>query len=153
MLFKNKYFFLSTFYPCDVEVTIKNKNYIFKNVESAFQCRKNEDLAENFLLLKGLEAKKLGEQIEIKDPNWNVNQLYSMGKALHSKFKNFALFFQLKLIKEDIINENFWGDTFWGVYKGEGYNILGKMLMNIRDNGNDWTALLVYINMELVKYV
>ena len=153
MIFKGNYFFMSTFYPCDVEVKLNDKIYIYPNVEAAFQCRKNIAVADKFLLLKGLEAKKLGEQIKITDPNWNMNQLYAMGEALHSKFKNFGLFFQLKLIREPIINENYWGDTFWGVCKGKGNNILGKMLMNIRDNDNDYKQLLAYINMELSKYV
>ena len=35
-----------------------------------------------------------------------------------------------------IIEGNTWGDTFWGVdmYSGEGENILGKMIMEIRSS-------------------
>ena len=41
----------------------------------------------------------------------------------------------LKLIKEDIVEDNYWNDTFWGMCKGKGNNILGKILMNIIHNG------------------
>ena len=79
-----------------------------------------------------------------------------MAKVLHNKFKNYGLLFLLKLIKEEIVEDNYWDDTFWGVctnknYNHVGKNILGKMLMNIRDNNNDYDVLLAYINTELVK--
>jgi predicted NAD-dependent protein-ADP-ribosyltransferase YbiA (DUF1768 family) len=31
-----------------------------------------------------------------------------------------------------LIEGNYWGDTFWGVCKGKGENWLGKLLMEIR---------------------
>ena len=105
MIFKDKYFFLSTFYPCDVTCDINNK--VYKNVEAVFQAHKNPELADKFMLLSGLEAKKLGEKITPVDSNWNIEQLYCMAKILNNKFKNYGLLFQLKLIKEPIINDNF----------------------------------------------
>jgi predicted NAD-dependent protein-ADP-ribosyltransferase YbiA (DUF1768 family) len=32
-----------------------------------------------------------------------------------------------------LIEENTWGDTFWGICKGQGENHLGRLLMQIRD--------------------
>lgn len=152
MIFKNDYFYLSNFYKCEISISINNKSYVFKDVESAFQAQKNPDKADRFLLLSGLEAKKIGDKLS-SPTDWSQTQLYAMAKALHSKFNNTYLLYLLKLIKIDIINDNYWGDTFWGVYKGTGYNILGKMLMNIRDNNNDFNKLMSYVNMELMKYV
>ena len=40
---------------------------------------------------------------------------------------------KLQLIEGEIVEENTWGDTFWGVCKGVGENHLGKLLMEIRD--------------------
>lgn len=151
MIFKDKYFFLSNFYPCDVTIEINNKKYLYKNAEAAFQAQKNISLCDKFLLLKGLEAKKLGKGIPITTENWNIERLYAMAKVLHSKFTNYGLLFYLKLVKEEIVEDNYWNDTFWGVCKGKGKNILGKMLMNIRDNDNDYNVLLAYINKELVN--
>ena len=33
---------------------------------------------------------------------------------------------------EELIEGNWWGDTYWGVCKGKGENNLGKSLMKIR---------------------
>lgn len=33
---------------------------------------------------------------------------------------------------EELIEGNWWGDKFWGIYNGEGENHLGKLLMKIR---------------------
>lgn len=156
MLFKDDFFFLSNFYPCDVVLEIKGEKLLFKNAEAAYQAQKNLDYADKFTLLSGAEAKKLGNQIPITTESWNTERLYAMAKVLHNKFKNFGLLFLLKLIKEDIVEDNYWSDTFWGVctnkkYDHVGKNMLGKMLMNIRDNNNDYNVLLAYINTELVK--
>lgn len=153
MLFKGEYFFLSTFYPCEVVVEINDKKLLFGNVEAAFQAQKNPAVASKFSLLKGLEAKKLGEALPSTEENWQVLQLFAMAKALHSKFSDFDLRTKLCMIRDPIINENFWGDEFWGVCKGKGKNILGKLLMKIRDTNNDFTKLSLYISLELIKDV
>lgn len=156
MLFKDKYFFLSNFYPCDVTVEINGKSIKYKNAEAAYQAQKNYSVADKFVLLSGAEAKKLGSQIPVTTESWNTERLYAMAKALHSKFTHYGLLFMLKLVKEEIIEDNYWGDTFWGIcknkkYNNEGKNILGKMLMNIRDNNNDYNCLIAYINKDLIK--
>ena len=33
---------------------------------------------------------------------------------------------------EELVEGNYWGDTFWGVCRGEGENKLGKLLMQVR---------------------
>ena len=33
----------------------------------------------------------------------------------------------------ELVEDNWWGDKFWGVCNGEGENHLGKLLMKIRD--------------------
>jgi hypothetical protein len=34
---------------------------------------------------------------------------------------------------EELIEGNTWGDTFWGVFNGTGKNILGQILMEVRN--------------------
>lgn len=149
MLFKDKYFFLSNFYICPITLELNNKTCIFCNSEAAYQAQKNVQIADKFSKIKGLEAKRIGEDLIITTPNWEEYKLYAMAKALNAKFQNKSLLFELKQIKEDIIHDNYWNDTYWGVYKGSGKNILGKMLMNIRDNNNDLISLNNYIKSEL----
>ena len=69
MIFKDKYFFLSTFYTSHITTEINHQSITFKNVETAFQAFKNPENAEKFVLLKPLEAKKIGEKIPITYPN------------------------------------------------------------------------------------
>ena len=33
---------------------------------------------------------------------------------------------------EELVEGNDWGDIYWGVYKGHGKNMLGKILMRVR---------------------
>ena len=56
-----------------------------------------------------------------------------MKNLLLIKFKNSEL--RDKLIStndKELIEGNTWRDTFWGVYRGKGKNILGKLLMSVR---------------------
>ena len=34
---------------------------------------------------------------------------------------------------EELVEGNDWGDTYWGVCKGTGKNMLGKILMEVRE--------------------
>ena len=40
---------------------------------------------------------------------------------------------KLKAFDDDIVEDNDWGDRFWGICNCEGQNNLGKILMEIRD--------------------
>lgn len=60
--------------------------------------------------------------------------LLVMRDLLQQKFSNGILREQLLATgDQELIEGNTWGDTFWGVCNGEGQNVLGKMLMNIRE--------------------
>lgn len=154
MIFKDNYFFLSTFYLSPITLIIDGKECKFTNVEAAYQAQKNPQIADKFSQIKGLEAKRIGESLRITRTDWDTYYPYAMANALHSKFNNRLLLTYLKMINdEEIINDNYWGDKFWGVYKGEGKNILGKMLTNIRDNNNSLEALIDYIKNDLIKII
>ena len=51
-------------------------------------------------------------------------------KFRHSNKLKFLL---LKTEDELLVEENSWGDTYWGKCKGKGQNKLGKILMRVRD--------------------
>ena len=153
MLFKDKYFFLSTFYECPISLIIEGKDCRFSNVEAAYQAQKNPEIADKFSQVKGLEAKRMEGKLKITKTDWEHYHLYAMANALHAKFQNNFLRTMLKQIKEPIIHENYWGDEYWGVYKNSGKNILGKMLMVIRDTDNDLNKLSEYIDENLLNEV
>ena len=57
-----------------------------------------------------------------------------MYTVVTSKFKhNPRLLTKLLATGDAHIEEgNYWNDTYWGVCKGEGYNHLGRILMQVR---------------------
>ena len=158
MLMKDDYFFLSNFYPCDITLEIDGKLCKFKSAEAAYQAQKNYSVADKWSQIKPLEAKRLGNEIEITTPDWEHYRLYAMAKALHEKFKDKYLYIKLLNVNEEIVEDNYWGDTFWGVYtnkklRGQGKNMLGKMLTHIKENNNNLELLNNYIKEVLMEDV
>ena len=75
----------------------------------------------------------MGKQVQLRD-GFNEMKLELMYKLLKMKFRpNSPLGKKLQNIHGEIIEENTWHDTFWGVCNGIGENHLGKLLMKIRD--------------------
>ena len=132
MYFKNKYYFLSNMYPCEIEVDIDNKTYHFSCVESAYQALKCPERVNDFVSLNGYDSKRLGKTVKLRS-DWNEIKVELMKKLVAQKFTNKELFNQLKAIEGEIVETNNWGDTFWGKCYGKGLNTLGKILMDIRD--------------------
>jgi predicted NAD-dependent protein-ADP-ribosyltransferase YbiA (DUF1768 family) len=122
-------------YPAKVPMNIGGEDYIFDNAEAAFQAQKNPSLAKMFLGLNGFQAKSQGRRIPITTPNWDTARVDAMRKAVQAKFDNNAdLMKMLQDTGVDYISEdNDWGDTFWGMSGGKGKNMLGNILMDIRD--------------------
>lgn len=135
MKFRDLYWFLSNMYPAKVPMNIGGEDYIFDNAEAAFQAQKNPSLAKMFLGLNGFQAKSQGRKIPITTPNWDTARVDAMRKAVQAKFDNNAdLMKMLQDTGVDYISEdNDWGDTFWGMSGGKGKNMLGNILMDIRD--------------------
>lgn len=132
MYFKNKYYFLSNMYPCDIEAVVGDKKYSFTCVESAYQAHKCPNKSSEFVSLNGYEAKKLGKKVELRN-DWNEIKVGLMKELVKQKFSKPDLLAKLKSITDEIVETNNWGDTFWGKCYGKGQNILGKILMEIRD--------------------
>ena len=129
--FKNKNAFLSNFYP----VSVYYEGMRFSSVEHAFQAAKPNDLEtrELFMIVPtAKEAKSFGRQVKLRE-DWESVKVDIMEMLLRQKFARPALREQLLNTQDSIlINGNNYGDTFWGVCKGEGQNQLGRLLMKIR---------------------
>lgn len=133
MYFKGKYYFLSNMYPCDIAAQIDEKQYKFSCVEAAFQASKCPNRSSEFVSLNGYEAKKLGKRVELRN-DWDEIKVGLMKELVKQKFSKPNLLAKLKSITDEIVETNNWGDTFWGKCYGKGQNILGKILMEIRDS-------------------
>lgn len=129
--FRGKYAFLSNFYPSEVIY----EYYIFPTVEHAYQAAKSLEEEDRVLIQKAKtprEAKKLGRCLQLRS-DWDSIKLILMSNLLNQKFEIPALRSALlKTSHEELVEENTWGDTYWGICKGEGTNWLGVLLMAIR---------------------
>ena len=133
--FRNEYFFLSNFYPC--EITDPLTGLTFQNAEAMFQSYKCISLEERerFCNLSAKDAKALGRRVKLRtDLDWNENRDLFMFSTLVAKFTQHPQLMK-KLEKthpHDLVEGNTWNDTYWGVCNGKGENRLGELLMDIR---------------------
>lgn len=133
--FRGQYRFLSNFYPAKVLLD----NIEYPTVEHAYQAAKTTDLILRQQIKEAPtpgKARKLGKSIEIKMsvPAWDCIRTSIMYKLLQQKFSDPKLHKMLLDTGDaELVEGNWWNDTFWGKYKGEGKNVLGVLLMLIRD--------------------
>jgi ribA/ribD-fused uncharacterized protein len=137
--FSGQFRFLSNFYPCWVNFD----GHEYPSVEHAYQAAKTTDEQLRLMFMEPImtsaEAKKAGRRLKIR-PDWEEVKIPIMRDLLREKFKQLK-FKELLLStgNEELVEGNWWGDTFWGVCKGEGQNWLGKLLMEVRNecSGNN----------------
>lgn len=130
-LFKGEYNYLSNFFP----VKILWNNIEFPSVEHAYNASKSLSVAvqKKFLKLTAAEAKAHGRKVKLRK-DWEDIKLGIMFDLLKIKFEHPSLRKKLLATGDAILIEgNTWGDTYWGVCEGVGLNILGKLLMRVRD--------------------
>lgn len=128
MLMRGEYEFLSNFYPC----TVQYNGLCFMNSEAAFQAQKCPERAVEFIHLNPSQAKHLGRRVQLR-PDWEEVKIRIMYEILEAKFSNPELMSKLLQVEGEIVEDNTWNDRFWGVCKGKGQNMLGKLLMELRD--------------------
>lgn len=132
--FEGEYYFLSNFsehgftYP-------KDHNY-YKTNEHFFQAMKVKDQRERQRIIDAKtpsEAKKIGRKVNLRN-DWEDIKVNVMKKGLLMKFNSNPAIRRKLLSTGDaeLIEGNNWGDTFWGKVNGEGKNMLGKCLMELR---------------------
>ncbi|MDH5402374.1 MAG: NADAR family protein [Candidatus Heimdallarchaeota archaeon] len=132
--FKDKYFFLSNFYPS--KMNIDGEEYA--TVEHYFQAMKANNSKQRMEIQNAKTpqiARRLGRKCNLIK-GWEKIKLDVMEKALRVKFTNNEL--RRLLIEtgdEELIEGNHWGDEYWGLVlsSGIGENHAGKLLMKIRN--------------------
>lgn len=126
--FQDKYRFLSNFYESPIFVGGK----LYPTVEHGYQASKtlNKVQREEIRLASTPgKAKRLGKLCDIQK-DWNDMRIPVMTFWINLKFQNPELAKMLLDTGEhELVEGNTWGDKFWGVCEGEGYNYLGKILM------------------------
>lgn len=135
MYFRGYYWFLSNFYP----VTLRDLEYpsiTYGSVETAFQAAKTLSYEERkaFESLSPREAKRLGRRVSLR-PDWENVKEKIMETYLKQKFSIPMLRKRLEAIEDSIVEENTWGDRYWGCVNGRGLNRLGALLEKIKKEG------------------
>jgi len=130
--FRGDFGFLSNFY--EASVWLDGERY--RSVEHAYQASKTTDEATKALIRDAKTpgiAKRLGYSCQLS-PDWDARKVDVMRRLIREKFKN-PLLRALLVATEDaeLVEGNTWNDTTWGVCRGVGKNLLGKILMDVRE--------------------
>ena len=140
--FSGRYNFLSNFYPAKIEhqgityptlehyyvsMKVKNDQQIDGKFITYIDCR--ELIAK---MPNPARVKQFGKIVKVRR-DWDDVKLDVMLWGVREKFKHTDLKdLLLSTGDQELVEGNFWNDTFWGVCRGEGQNNLGKILMKVR---------------------
>lgn len=130
--FTGRYAFLSNFKMC----TIPYNGIMFPSVEHAYQAQKNlsEEIQRYIAYLDTPNnAKKYAQTIPLRE-DWEEVKVPIMSKLVYIKFHRHRDLQKALLATGDVqlVEGNWWGDTFWGMVNGQGHNVLGRILMQCR---------------------
>lgn len=130
--FRGTHRFLSNFFPAEVAY----EGAIYPSVENAFQAAKCVSASERevFRVCSPAEAKRFGRRVCLR-PDWEHVKLDIMRQLVTDKFARSDELRHRLLATGDaeLVEDNAWNDTFWGVCRGRGQNHLGRILMEVRD--------------------
>lgn len=130
--FRYEYYFLSNFYEAPVEYD----GVLYRNNEAAFQAQKCADKSDRqkFSDLSPTEARHLGRKIPLRK-DWEQVKVSLMREIVQAKFKQNPQLKEMLIATGDAYLEegNTWGDKTWGTVNGAGANLLGKILMDVRE--------------------
>lgn len=121
--------FLSNFAPAPV--------FGFPTVEHAYVAAKtlDPDVREQIKAVRTPgQVKRFGRKIDLR-PDWEDVKVDIMRTLVVEKFKDPDLAAKLLATGDvPLVEHNHWGDTFWGMCRGRGENVLGSILMEVREN-------------------
>jgi ribA/ribD-fused uncharacterized protein len=129
--FVGEYRWLSNYFPCRVEW----EGRVYGSTEAAYHSGKypaaDRDL---FTKLEPDPARKLSRVKPYDTAVWEARKLRTMREVIWAKFSQNPELAQKLLATGDRYLEetNWWGETIWGVYQGQGQNLLGIILMDTR---------------------
>lgn len=108
----------------------------YPSTENAYQAQKSTDMEYRLELADVTpgQSKRRGKNVELRS-DWNNVKYDIMLNLTKQKYsdKNPDLKQQLLNTNNVYIQEgNSWGDTYWGVCDGVGYNYLGHIIMAVR---------------------
>lgn len=144
--FSGPHEFLSNFSPCEIFYN----GLWFNTTEAAFQaakCKNRLDAQRISAAPTPGKAKRLGRKVEMVD-DWDIIKVSEMLNILRLKFTRGSEFANALDKTGDValVEGNTWHDTYWGVCvcpkcAGNGTNMLGQILMHIREENRQGQQL------------
>jgi ribA/ribD-fused uncharacterized protein len=136
--FEDEFGFLSNFYPSSFVYA----GVEWKTVEHAYQADKTKTSLDRETIRAAPtpgRARRIGKRIELRD-HWDEEKVPLMMSLVFEKFTQNLELRELLLMTEgiELVEENWWHDNFWGVCtcpscSGHGENMLGTILMKLRE--------------------
>ena len=130
--FTGEYRWLSNFWPAETEF----EGVVYPTSEHAYVAAKTLDPQSRLEISKistATRVKRMGRMIVLR-PNWDEIKLDVMRQIVRSKFTSDSKLIAMLVAtgNEELVEGNYWGDTYWGVCRGQGSNHLGILLMHLR---------------------
>lgn len=133
--FFGQFRFLSNFWLCTV---VDDMKVCYPSSEHAYQAQKTLDREERIFIASApapKRAKRYGYRVSLrKDVHWDTYRRTAMENVVTWKFTQ-NMYLRNKLLQtSDLYLEetNSWGDRYFGVCRGDGLNVLGRVLMETR---------------------
>lgn len=136
--FLNENSFLSNFYLSN----IRYKGHTYRSAEHLFQavrCADEIDREKIRNVMSPKSAKIIARFVKVRS-GWEEHKVDVMRKILQMKFRRQSKLSKMlqKTANTPLTALNYWHDTFWGVcactqHARTGQNMLGELLMEIRD--------------------
>ena len=139
-VFEGPYSYLSNFHDHAFPVTFNDNGreiiLTFRSSEHYYQAMKATNPNDFMIVVNSPNAfmsKKNGRKITIR-PDWDDIKQNVMYDVLRYKFSYNQVLGQMLLMtgNKDLIEGNYWGDTYWGMCNGQGSNHLGIQLTEVR---------------------
>src|SRR5687768_301060 len=120
--FDGEFSWLSNFHPCEIKLF----GEFYSSVEHAYQASKMLREADRILIKKAStagRAKIMARTMEIR-PDWEEKKYKYMKELVEYKFWMHEDLKEKLLLTGDaeLVEGNWWGDTYWGVCNGKGEN-------------------------------
>jgi ribA/ribD-fused uncharacterized protein len=139
--FFGEYQFLSNFWPAKVMLD----GVEYKSAEVAYQAAKWKPENRDFFLtctkIDSIDYNRKNTPDAYTPEDWTVRKLEVMKDLVHQKFDPALNLENYELLQttgnKQLEEMNWWGDTYWGTDRdGNGENMLGKILMEVRISGS-----------------
>lgn len=133
MFFQDEYRFMSNFWVCELILD----GITYRSSEHAFMVKKTWDEEAQLKIRMAPTAAKAkieGRKVPLR-ADWEEVKVDAMYQAVYAKFsQNPGLKAQLLATGNRYLEEgNTWNDVNWGVCLGVGLNLLGQVLMLVRN--------------------